>query len=679
MNAAFPHLLSPLRLGATTLPNRVLMGSMHTGLEEREDGPERLAAFYAERVRGGVGLVVTGGIGPNPEGAVREGGAVLTGPEDVARHRTVTDAVHAEGGRIALQILHAGRYARGDRAVAPSPLRAPISPVVPHELSAAEIERTIEDFARTAELAQQAGYDGVEVMGSEGYLLNQFTAEETNRRTDAWGGDLERRLRLPVEVVRRVRERTGPGFLLVYRLSMLDLVPGGATLDEVVRLARAVEEAGADLLNTGIGWHEARVPTIATAVPRGGFAWVTRRLRGEVGIPVVAANRINTPESAERILAAGDADMVSLARPLLADPRFVAKAAAGRPETVNTCIACNQACLDHTFSGRTASCLVNPRAGHETLLRLGPTRRAERIAVVGAGPAGAAFAIGAAEAGHAVTLFEAEDRIGGQFLLAHRIPGKEEYAETLRYWSVRLAELGVDVRLGTAAGPGDLAGHDRVVLATGVVPRVPALEGVDHPCVVGYREVLRDGAPVGRRVAVLGAGGIGFDVAQFLVHGPGRPPGDFYAQWGVDTTLSARGGLVPPRPRPPARDVVLLQRSTGKPGQRLGRTTGWIHRASLRAAGVRTLAGVAYRRIDDDGLHVSVPGPDGPQEQVLAVDTVVLCTGQEPLRELHERLLAGGHDAAAVPVHLIGGADVAAELDAKRAVRQAAELVAAIG
>ncbi|MEF3120778.1 NADPH-dependent 2,4-dienoyl-CoA reductase [Kocuria flava] len=679
MNAAFPHLLSPLRLGATTLPNRVLMGSMHTGLEEREDGPERLAAFYAERVRGGVGLVVTGGIGPNPEGAVREGGAVLAGPGDVARHRTVTDAVHAEGGRIALQILHAGRYARGDRAVAPSPLRAPISPVVPHELSAAEIERTIEDFARTAELAQQAGYDGVEVMGSEGYLLNQFTAEETNRRTDAWGGDLERRLRLPVEVVRRVRERTGPGFLLVYRLSMLDLVPGGATLDEVVRLARAVEEAGADLLNTGIGWHEARVPTIATAVPRGGFAWVTRRLRGEVGIPVVAANRINTPESAERILAAGDADMVSLARPLLADPRFVAKAAAGRPETVNTCIACNQACLDHTFSGRTASCLVNPRAGHETLLRLGPTRRAERIAVVGAGPAGAAFAIGAAEAGHAVTLFEAEDRIGGQFLLAHRIPGKEEYAETLRYWSVRLAELGVDVRLSTAAGPGDLAGHDRVVLATGVVPRVPALEGVDHPCVVGYREVLRDGAPVGRRVAVLGAGGIGFDVAQFLVHGPGGPPGDFYAQWGVDTTLSARGGLVPPRPRPPARDVVLLQRSTGKPGQRLGRTTGWIHRASLRAAGVRTLAGVAYRRIDDDGLHVSVPGPDGPQEQVLAVDTVVLCTGQEPLRELHERLLAGGHDAAAVPVHLIGGADVAAELDAKRAVRQAAKLVAAIG
>lgn len=679
MNAAFPHLLSPLRLGATTLPNRVLMGSMHTGLEEREDGPERLAAFYAERVRGGVGLVVTGGIGPNPEGAVREGGAVLAGPGDVARHRTVTDAVHAEGGRIALQILHAGRYARGDRAVAPSPLRAPISPVVPHELSAAEIERTIEDFARTAELAQEAGYDGVEVMGSEGYLLNQFTAGETNRRTDAWGGDLERRLRLPVEVVRRVRERTGPGFLLVYRLSMLDLVPGGATLDEVVRLARAVEEAGADLLNTGIGWHEARVPTIATAVPRGGFAWVTRRLRGEVGIPVVAANRINTPESAERILAAGDADMVSLARPLLADPRFVAKAAAGRPETVNTCIACNQACLDHTFSGRTASCLVNPRAGHETLLRLGPTRRAERIAVVGAGPAGAAFAIGAAEAGHAVTLFEAEDRIGGQFLLAHRIPGKEEYAETLRYWSVRLAELGVDVRLGTAAGPGDLAGHDRVVLATGVVPRVPALEGVDHPCVVGYREVLRDGAPVGRRVAVLGAGGIGFDVAQFLVHGPGGPPGDFYAQWGVDTTLSARGGLVPPRPRPPARDVVLLQRSTGKPGQRLGRTTGWIHRASLRAAGVRTLAGVAYRRIDDDGLHVSVPGPDGPQEQVLAVDTVVLCTGQEPLRELHERLLAGGHDAAAVPVHLIGGADVAAELDAKRAVRQAAELVAAIG
>ncbi|MEX5296401.1 NADPH-dependent 2,4-dienoyl-CoA reductase [Kocuria sp. CPCC 205268] len=677
MTLPYPRLLAPLDLGFTTLPNRVLMGSMHTGLEELPGGFERLAAFYAERVRGGVGLIVTGGIGPNPEGATHAGGAVLRTPEEVARHRTVTDAVHAEGGRIALQILHAGRYARTPDAVAPSPLRAPISPVVPHELTAEEIERTVEDFARTAALAREAGYDGVEVMGSEGYLINEFVAAETNHRTDRWGGCFENRMRLPVEIVRRVRERTGPDFILVYRLSMLDLVPGGSTLEEVVALARAVEAAGATLLNTGIGWHEARIPTIATVVPRGGFSWVTRRLKGEVGIPLIAVNRISTPETAERILTDGDADMVSLARPLLADPDFVAKAADGRADAINTCIACNQACLDHTFAGRTASCLVNPRAGHETLLHLGPTRRAERIGVVGAGPAGLAFAVSAAEAGHAVTLFEAEDRIGGQFLMALRIPGKEEYAETLRYYGVRLAELGVDVRLGTPAGPEHLGGFDRLVLATGVEPRVPAVEGVDHPSVVGYRDVLHGGAPVGRRVAVLGAGGIGFDVAEFLLHAPGT---DFYRAWGVDTTLSARGGLVAPRPGRPAREITLLQRSPGKPGAGLGRTTGWIHRASLRAGGVRTLSGVTYRRIDDDGLHLTVPGPDGtePAEQVLPVDSVVLCTGQEPLRRLHDALLGGGHDTDAVPVHLIGGADVAAELDAKRAIRQATELVAAL-
>ncbi|MGX5359551.1 oxidoreductase [Kocuria sp. KH4] len=680
MTRPYPHLLSPLQLGGTTLPNRVLMGSMHTGLEEQPGGFERLAAFYAERVRGGVGLIVTGGVGPNPEGATRAGGALLRTAEEVARHRTVTGAVHAEGGRIALQILHSGRYAQAPAAVAPSPRRAPISPVVPHELTGEEIERTIEDFARTAERAREAGYDGVEIMGSEGYLINEFVAAETNHRTDEWGGCWAHRMRLPVEIVRRVRERTGPEFLLVYRLSMLDLVPGGSTLEEVVELARAVEAAGASLLNTGIGWHEARIPTIATVVPRGGFSWVTRRLKGEVGIPLVAVNRINTPETAERILADGDADMVSLARPLLADPEFVAKAAQGRAETINTCIACNQACLDHTFAGRTASCLVNPRAGHETLLRLGPTRRAERIGVVGAGPAGLAFAVGAAEAGHAVTLFEAEEHIGGQFCLALRIPGKEEYAETLRYYGVRLAQLGVDVRLGTPAAPEHLGGFDRVVLATGVVPRVPAVEGVDHPSVVGYRDVLQHGAPVGRRVAVLGAGGIGFDVAEYLLHSPGAAS-DFYRAWGVDTTLTARGGLVPPAPPRPAREVTLLQRSPGKPGAGLGRTTGWIHRASLQAGGVRALSGVRYRRIDDDGLHLTVPGPDGaaPVEQVLAVDTVVLCTGQEPLRQLHDALLAAGHDADAVPVHLIGGADAAAELDAKRAIRQATELVAAIG
>ncbi|KLU08126.1 NADPH-dependent 2,4-dienoyl-CoA reductase [Kocuria sp. SM24M-10] len=680
MNLPYPHLLSPLQLGGTTLPNRVLMGSMHTGLEEQPGGFERLAAFYAERVRGGVGLIVTGGVGPNPEGATRAGGALLRTPEEVARHRLVTEAVHAEGGRIALQILHSGRYAKAPAAVAPSPLRAPISPVVPHELTGEEIERTIEDFARTAARAREAGYDGVEIMGSEGYLINEFVAAETNHRTDEWGGCWANRMRLPVEIVGRVRERTGPEFLLIYRLSMLDLVPGGSTVEEVVELARAVEAAGATLLNTGIGWHEARIPTIATVVPRGGFSWVTRRLKGEVGIPLVAVNRINTPETAERVLAEGDADMVSLARPLLADPDFVAKAARGRADAINTCIACNQACLDHTFAGRTASCLVNPRAGHETLLRLGPTRRAERIGVVGAGPAGLAFAVGAAEAGHAVTLFEAEEHIGGQFCMALRIPGKEEYGETLRYYGVRLAELGVDVRLGTPATPAHLDGFDRVVLATGVVPRVPAIEGVDHPSVVGYRDVLQHGAPVGRRVAVLGAGGIGFDVAEYLLHSPGTGT-DFYRAWGVDTTLAARGGLVPPAPPRPAREVTLLQRSPGKPGAGLGRTTGWIHRASLKAGGVRTLSGVSYRRIDDDGLHLAVPGPDGAAavEQVLAVDTVVLCTGQEPLRQLHDALLAAGHDAGAVPVHLIGGADVAAELDAKRAIRQATELVAAIG
>ncbi|MFI7580488.1 oxidoreductase [Kocuria kalidii] len=678
MTLPYPHLLAPLELGFTTLPNRVLMGSMHTGLEELPGGFERLAEFYAERVRGGVGLIVTGGIGPSPEGATHAGGAVLNTPEEAARHRTVTDAVHAEGGRIALQILHTGRYAMTPDAVAPSPLRAPISPVVPHELTAEEVERTIEDFARTAALAREAGYDGVEVMGSEGYLINEFVAAETNHRTDRWGGSYENRMRLPVEIVRRVRERTGPDFILVYRLSMLDLVPGGSSLEEVVALARAVEAAGATLLNTGIGWHEARIPTIATVVPRGGFSWVTRRLKGEVGIPLVAVNRINTPETAERILADGDADMVSLARPLLADPAFVDKAARGRADAINTCIACNQACLDHTFAGRVASCLVNPRAGHETLLRLGPTRRAERIGVVGAGPAGLACAVSAAEAGHAVTLFEAEDRIGGQFLMALRIPGKEEYAETLRYYGVRLAELGVDVRLGTPAGPAHLCGFDRLVLATGVEPRVPAIEGVEHPSVVGYRDVLQHGAPVGRRVAVLGAGGIGFDVAEFLLHPAGA---DFYRAWGVDTTLSTRGGLVPPRPGRPAREVTLLQRSPGKPGAGLGRTTGWIHRASLRAGGVRTLTGVTYRRIDDDGLHLTVPGPDGtePVEQVLAVDTVVLCTGQEPLRTLRDELARAGHDPGAVPVHLVGGADVAAELDAKRAIRQATELVASIG
>ncbi|MGW1901832.1 FAD-dependent oxidoreductase [Streptomyces hirsutus] len=668
----YPHLLTPLDLGFTTLPNRVLMGSMHVGLEEAENGFARLAEFYAARARGGVGLIVTGGIAPNDEGRTFEGGAKLTTDEEAERHRVVTEAVHREGGRIALQILHVGRYAYHRDLVAPSPLQAPISPFTPRELTDADIERTIDDYVRTARLARQAGYDGVEIMGSEGYLINEFIVAQTNRRTDRWGGSYENRTRFPLEIVRRVREAVGEDFIVVYRLSMLDLVPGGSTLDEVITLARAVEEAGATIINTGIGWHEARIPTIATSVPRGAYTWVTKRLMGEVSVPLVTTNRINTPELAEQLLAEGHADMVSMARPMLADPDFVAKAAAGRPEAINTCIGCNQACLDHTFNLQITSCLVNPRACHETELVLSPTRRRKRVAVVGAGPAGLACAVSAAERGHDVTLFDAASEIGGQLNVARKVPGKQEFDETLRYFRTRLAELAVDVRLDTRVTADDVTGHDEVVVATGVTPRVPDLPGVDHPSVLGYLDVLRDGAPVGDRVAVLGAGGIGFDVAEFLTDGGGKAhedPETYFRQWGVDMDHRTPGGLTAPeRPAPP-RTVHLLQRKTTKVGAGLGKTTGWIHRTELKHRGVTMVPGVRYDRIDDAGLHLTVDG----ESTVLEVDTIVLCTGQEPRRDLYEELVSAGRS-----VHLIGGADVAAELDAKRAVKQGTEVAAAL-
>ncbi|WP_327426555.1 NADPH-dependent 2,4-dienoyl-CoA reductase [Streptomyces sp. NBC_01236] len=668
----YPHLLNPLDLGFTTLPNRVIMGSMHVGLEEAERGFERMAEFYATRARGGVGLIVTGGIAPNDAGRPYEGGAKLTTEAEAEQHTEITAAVHREGGRIAMQILHFGRYAYHQDLVAPSALQAPISPFPPHALTDAEVEQTIDDYARAARLAKQAGYDGVEIMGSEGYLINEFIAVQTNQREDRWGGSYENRMRFPVEIVRRVREAVGEDFIIIYRLSMLDLVPGGSSFDEVITLAQAVEAAGATIINTGIGWHEARIPTIATSVPRGAYAWVTKKVMGAVSIPLVTTNRINTPEVAEQLLADGHADMVSLARPMLADPDFVAKAQAGRPEAINTCIGCNQACLDHTFSGKITSCLVNPRACHETELVLAPTRLRKRVAVVGAGPAGLAGAVSAAERGHDVTLYDAAPEIGGQLNVARKVPGKQEFDETIRYFRTQLELHGVDVRLNTRVTADALDAYDEIVVATGVSPRTPDIPGVDHPSVVGYLDVLRDGAPVGDRVAILGAGGIGFDVAEYLTDSGDKAsedPATYFRNWGVDMEYRAPGGLAAPeRPAPP-RTVHLLQRKATKVGAGLGKTTGWIHRTELKHRGVTMVPGVRYDRIDDAGLHVTVDG----HSQVLEVDTIVLCTGQEPRRDLYEELLAAGRS-----VHLIGGADVAAELDAKRAIKQGTELAAAL-
>jgi len=659
----YPHLLAPLDLGHVTLPNRVLMGSMHTGLEELGDWG-RLGAFYAERARGGVGLMVTGGIAPNPEGAVLRGAAGMFGPADVANHRQVTDRVHDAGGRIAMQILHAGRYGYNPDCVAPSAIKSPISPFPPHELDAAGIEKQIADIAAAAARAREAGYDGVEVMGSEGYFLNQFLVTHTNRRTDRWGGSFENRMRLPVEVVARVRAAVGPDFILIYRLSMIDLVPDGSSWDEVVTLARAVEAAGANLINTGIGWHEARVPTIATSVPRRAFAFVTARLMGQVGVPLIASNRINTPEVAEAVLAEGCADMVSMARPFLADSHFVAKAAAGRAADIAPCIACNQACLDHTFAGKVSSCLVNPRACQETELTIAPAVVARRVAVVGAGAAGMAAAMTAAERGHAVTLFERAEVVGGQLNLARQVPGKEEFHGLVDWFAGQLAATGVTLRLGRDAVPDDLAGFDAVVVATGVRPRDPGIPVTGAAQVVGYADVLSGRVVPGRRVAIVGAGGIGFDVAAFLVD-DGRPLTEdaaaWQAEWGVADPAVARGGLAPegPRPAPPARAVTLLQRKAEKPGKRLGKTTGWIHRAHLKAKGVRMLSGVQYKAITDAGLVILQDGAD----TLIDADTVVLCAGQEPEATLAQALVGTGPD-----VHVIGGAERAVELDAKRAI-----------
>ncbi|MDU8943950.1 NADPH-dependent 2,4-dienoyl-CoA reductase [Ovoidimarina sediminis] len=672
----YPHLLAPLDLGHVTLRNRVLMGSMHTGLEETGDWG-RVAEFYAARARGGVGLMVTGGMAPNREGGVFPGAAGLYSAEDIANHRQVTDRVHHAGGRIAMQILHAGRYAYGPDCVAPSAVKSPISPFPPKELDETGIEKQIADIATAAARAREAGYDGVEVMGSEGYFLNQFLVRHTNKREDRWGGAYENRMRLPLEVMRRVRGAVGDDFIVIYRLSMIDLVPEGSSWDEVVTLARAMETAGASILNTGIGWHEARIPTIATSVPRRAFTWVTQKLMGEVGIPVITSNRINTPEVAEAVLAEGCADMVSMARPFLADPDFVAKAEAGRARAIAPCIACNQACLDHTFSGKVSSCLVNPRACHETKLVYSSVKEPKRVAVVGAGPAGLSAALVAAERGHQVALFEAAGRIGGQLNMARQIPGKEEFHGLVDWYEGQVAEVGIDLKLNTRADAAALSGFDEVILATGVVPRDPGIPGQEGPNVASYVEILTGAKAAGDRVAIVGAGGIGFDVAEYLVedgHGVTEDLDAWLREWGVADPGAARGGLAPdgPKPAPAERKVTLCQRKEGRPGKGLGKTTGWIHRASLRMKGVEMVGGLNYERIDAEGLHVSF-GEGHERPTVIAADTIVLCAGQEPYRPLKDELEAAGRR-----VHVIGGADVAAELDAKRAVDQGARLAASL-
>lgn len=683
----YPHLLAPLDLGFTTLKNRVLMGSMHTGLEDGRKHFPAMAAYFAERARGGVGIMVTGGFAPNIAGWTKPFAGMLASSGAARRHKQVTDAVHLEGGKIALQILHTGRYGYHPLCVAPSRIQSPISPFTPRELSVGGIERQIRAFVRCAQLARDAGYDGVEIMGSEGYLINQFLVTHTNQRTDDWGGSYAKRMRLAVEIVRRTREAVGPDFILIYRLSMIDLIPDGSSWEEVVLLAKAVAAAGATLINSGIGWHEARVPTIATSVPRGAFTWVTKKLRTELraaglNIPLITSNRLNMPEVAEQVLADGSADMVSMARPFLADPEFVNKAAQNRSNEINTCIACNQACLDHAFKGKLASCLVNPRAGHETELVIHIAAAKKRVAVIGAGPGGLAAATTLAERGHDVTLYDAADQIGGQFNLAKRVPGKEEFAETLRYFGQRIARTGVKLQLNTRVQAADLLAEkfDEVILATGVTPRNPRIPGQDHPKVLSYIDVLLGRQPVGQRVALIGAGGIGFDVAEFLVTPPGHSTAldlpAWQTEWGVADPDEVRGGVVQPHSAPPERQVTLLQRKPGKLGKNLGKTTGWIHRAALKMKNVEMLSGVNYERIGEEGSGLGLFITFGEKRSdgtLLAVDNIVLCAGQEPLRELLEPLRAAG-----IKTHLIGGADEATELDAKRAIDQGTRLAAVI-
>jgi len=671
----YPNLLSALDLGFTTLRNRVIMGSMHTGLEDRAHHIDRLAEYFAERARGGVGLIITGGYAPNRTGWLLPFAAELVSSAQARRHRRITGAVHEAGGKILLQILHAGRYAYHPLSVSASSIKAPINPFRPRRLSSRGVQSTIDDFARCALLAREAGYDGVEIMGSEGYLINQFLAPRTNKRSDAWGGTPEKRRRFPVEIVRRTRAAVGSDFIICYRMSMADYVEDGQSWDEMLSLATDVEAAGATMLNSGFGWHEATVPTIVTSVPNSAFVDISHAVAGHVNIPVVASNRINMPQAAEQILADTNVQLISMARPLLADPEWVLKAQAARDDEINTCIACNQACLDHAFVKKTVSCLLNPRAGHETRLVLSPTRRTRSVAVVGAGPAGLATAVNAAQRGHDVTLFEANDFIGGQFDMARRIPGKEEFNETIRYFTTMLEKHGVAVRLGTRVSAAELTGYDDVVLATGVAPRIPTIPGIDHPMVLTYAEAITGVKPVGKTVAVIGAGGIGFDVSGLLVTDDSprhEPQGlkEWKAEWGAADPWEQRGALTTPIPTPPAREVYLLQRTNGIQGKRLGKTSGWVHRASLKAKGVHQLSGVNYERVSDDGLHISF-GPNRERPQLLAVDTVVVCAGQEPVRDLEDDLRGIGIDP-----HIIGGAAFAVELDAKRAIKQGTELAA---
>ncbi|MGB3724374.1 MAG: NADPH-dependent 2,4-dienoyl-CoA reductase [Glaciecola sp.] len=671
--ALYPHLFEPLDLGFTQLKNRVLMGSMHTGLEEAKNGHVRMAAYFKERAKGGVGLIVTGGIGPNDEGATHMKTNLLNTDEQINNHKIVTDAVHEHDSKICMQILHTGRYAFNPNLVAPSAIQAPINKFVPKEITSDEIEKQINDFVYTATQAQKAGYDGVEIMGSEGYFLNQFIAKRTNQRTDEWGGSYQNRIRLPVEVVRRVREAVGTEFIIIYRLSMLDLVEGGSSHDEIIELGLAIEQAGATIINTGIGWHEARIPTIATRVPRAAFTWVTAKFRKALNVPVITSNRINTPEVAETVLARGDADMVSMARPFLADPEFVNKALEGRADEINTCIGCNQACLDNVFSGEMTSCLVNPRACHETMFSVTPTDKVKQIAVVGAGPAGLAAAVTAAERGHKVTLFDASDEIGGQFNIAKQVPGKEEFYETIRYYKRKLELLGVTVTLNYRVSTDELnnSDFDEVVIATGITPRTPAIAGIEHPKVLNYIDVLRDKKPVGKKVAIIGAGGIGFDTSEYLSHAGIAASTDistFMQEWGIDMSFASRGGVeqVTPNITPSPREITLLQRKTTKIGSGLGKTTGWAHRIGLQKKGVNMINGVEYVKVDDSGLHINVNG----QAQVLDVDNVIVCAGQEPQKELATDLQK--------PHHFIGGADFASELDAKRAIAQGTQVAIAI-